>query len=705
MKHLHRIVKTGVIVATIAVLAACATTAEDAADPTVSIEPTGPSHISPAASPGEQDSVQLRLTAATHPGVELQRVSIGVQDSAGTQVYRQEWSDRMSADEVPALIRWAGTNDRVQFVPDGSYTLRVTVVDSVGQQARSNAETILVDNTVPQVSIRTPYTVFSPDGDGNRDVIELEHQVEDVDMQHAELLDADGTVLRNWQFESGEGTSVTWNGRDADGERVEDGRYRYVYTAGDAAGNTARASIEDIRVDTDSFSAALERAVPAFSPDGDGVRDAAAYRVALDQRDRISQWTLSVSDADGNQVAERSSSTPPAERITFDGRADGSVLDQGSYVATFRGTYANGDLVTASARPVRLDLQAPEPGVTATADRFSPNSSTGQITIEHSGSDGAFWEGEIIEADGEEALLSVSWDDELPQQFTWNGQTDSGKAASGGSYVYRLTGRDTAGNEASATTSAFILDRAGPDVSASVQPQPFTPDGDGTNDELTIEISSSDRSGIASWSLEILGPTGNPFHTRSGEGAPPETLSWDGAGDDGSLVQSARDYTAAVSLTDEAGNTSTTERSVPVGILVSDGSGGDLQIRLSSIVFAPFEDDYRDLRDPAREERNQQTIDRIASILSEYPGRDVRIEGHAVHLYTDEDRREIEQRETLLPLSRNRAAAIREALADRGIDAERLSVTGRGGSEPLVPHTNREDRWRNRRVEFELIEG
>ena len=170
-------------------------------------------------------------------------------------------------------------------------------------------------------------------------------------------------------------------------------------------------------------------------------------------------------------------------------------------------------------------------------------------------------------------------------------------------------------------------------------------------------------------------------------------------------MQSARDYTAAVSLTDEAGNTSTTERSVPVGILVSDGSGGDLQIRLSSIVFAPFEDDYRDLRDPAREERNQQTIDRIASILSEYPGRDVRIEGHAVHLYTDEDRREIEQRETLLPLSRNRAAAIREALADRGIDAERLSVAGRGGSEPLVPHTNREDRWRNRRVEFELIEG
>ncbi|MDA3811775.1 MAG: hypothetical protein PF518_15760 [Spirochaetaceae bacterium] len=56
-----------------------------------------------------------------------------------------------------------------------------------------------------------------------------------------------------------------------------------------------------------------------------------------------------------------------------------------------------------------------------------------------------------------------------------------------------------------------------------------------------------------------------------------------------------------------------------------------------------------------------------------------------------------------MPLSSLRAESIRDALILRGIDGARMSTTGRGGYDPLVPHSDLINRWKNRRVEFILI--
>jgi len=102
-------------------------------------------------------------------------------------------------------------------------------------------------------------------------------------------------------------------------------------------------------------------------------------------------------------------------------------------------------------------------------------------------------------------------------------------------------------------------------------------------------------------------------------------------------------------------------------------------------------------------EASRETLDQIADLLQEYPNQSIRVEGHAVHIYQEGDRAQREQEEVLLPLSEERAQAVVDALVERGIDEGRLSAAGRGGSEPLVPHDNREERWKNRRVEFELV--
>ena len=86
----------------------------------------------------------------------------------------------------------------------------------------------------------------------------------------------------------------------------------------------------------------------------------------------------------------------------------------------------------------------------------------------------------------------------------------------------------------------------------------------------------------------------------------------------------------------------------------------------------------------------------------EFPEREIVIEGHAVHLTTGEDTRELEQEQTLLPLSQDRAGVVKDALVERGVPEEMLSTNGLGGDEPIVDHTNEEERWKNRRVEFEI---
>jgi outer membrane protein OmpA-like peptidoglycan-associated protein len=65
-------------------------------------------------------------------------------------------------------------------------------------------------------------------------------------------------------------------------------------------------------------------------------------------------------------------------------------------------------------------------------------------------------------------------------------------------------------------------------------------------------------------------------------------------------------------------------------------------------------------------------------------------------------RAETEQVKVLLPLSRQRAEVIKEALVKRGVVAARMSTFGYGGSYPVVPHGDQANRWKNRRVEFIL---
>jgi len=84
-------------------------------------------------------------------------------------------------------------------------------------------------------------------------------------------------------------------------------------------------------------------------------------------------------------------------------------------------------------------------------------------------------------------------------------------------------------------------------------------------------------------------------------------------------------------------------------------------------------------------------LDEAVAVLERYPDLRVRIVGHT------DDRGDSERN---LDLSRRRADAVRDYLVSKGVAPERLETEGRGDAAPLVPNTTRENRAKNRRIEF-----
>ena len=89
----------------------------------------------------------------------------------------------------------------------------------------------------------------------------------------------------------------------------------------------------------------------------------------------------------------------------------------------------------------------------------------------------------------------------------------------------------------------------------------------------------------------------------------------------------------------------------------------------------------------------ERVISEAAAILKKCPGSSVVIEGHANR---DGERRGFDN----MDLSLRRALRVRDELARRGIDPDKLAVKGYGSTRPLVPYEASDARAMNRRVQF-----
>jgi outer membrane protein OmpA-like peptidoglycan-associated protein len=111
-----------------------------------------------------------------------------------------------------------------------------------------------------------------------------------------------------------------------------------------------------------------------------------------------------------------------------------------------------------------------------------------------------------------------------------------------------------------------------------------------------------------------------------------------------------------------------------------------LVISLSGILF--------DVGKSTLKPGSQASLERIATVLTQYPQHQILVEGHTDATGSDE---------LNLQLSRDRASSVRSALIAGGVDASKITAEGYGESRPVATNDTREGRQQNRRVEIVIV--
>ncbi|MFA6366054.1 MAG: FlgD immunoglobulin-like domain containing protein, partial [Candidatus Hydrogenedentales bacterium] len=511
-----------------------------------------------------------------------------------------------------------------------------------------------------------------------------------------------------------------WDGKTDSGILVPDGQYqvalRLLYNNDDAFS----LSSPSILVDTVGPTISASAAPLLFSPNGDGNKDTVTFTQNSSVGD---DWSGRIRDASG-AIIRTWSWKSEAKSFVWDGKnASGAVVRDGVYSYEVGATDMAGNAASAKISGIRVDGTKPKVYVTTSDTGMSPNGDgirdEVSFTIVVEQREGIeSWRFALIDKKGEEKSFFGGSGSEVPARLVWDGRDLQGQVVQG-DYIGKLVVNYSKGDVAQASSAPVLVDVDPPSVTISVDPEYFSPDGDGAGDRLTFGIDVDGAAGIVDWKLEVfetaIVESSNPnavsserlFTEWNGKGKPPAKIVWDGKSPRGELVEAASDYPFKFVARDALGNTTTVSGVIAVDVLVIR-DGDKLKIKIPSIVFRANYADFVGLSQDIIA-NNEKVIARVAQILNKFPDYRILTEGHANNvgkmLGYSQSRIDSEETKELIPLSTGRAELVRTMLIQNGVDARRLSVEGLGSRRPVVSFSDVENRWKNRRVEFVLIKN
>ncbi len=599
---------------------------------------------------------------------------------------------------------------QTRLAPEGTYNISVTATYGNGAVVTDGPVEVTLDTTPPTGTVSASTNIFSPEGDGLKDTVRIVHDLSDDANWTGRIYRAGNDVLETIQLGSDVPGVVVWDGTDLNGNPVPDETYSYSLIGTDAAGNQYETNEIRVTVDRRETTVDLQVSREWFSPNGDGEGDVVVVRPVLSVRGGIAEYDFRIVDEAGTTVMTGSGEGPLPREIPWDGTGpDGEVLPEGRYVGALDLVYEKGNQPQGVTPVVTIDFTVPQVALRASSTRITPDDDGEDETITF-----------IPVVDPVDEIVSFTGQVESTAgrvvaeisgtrptgSAVWDGTTSAGTVAPDGSYFGTLTVEHRNGTTRSARTRSIALgtvDYSGPPpVTVRMTPQPFSPDGDGRADTLNVTVAVGDSRPISEWSVTVVDPDGDVFFEYAGEGEPVRSFEWDGRNDAGERVEMASDYTVEWEVTDAQGSTATGTETLTIDILTVERFGMR-KIDMPDIIFEGYTTRYLNWNKELSEQ-NVMVLDEIAAALEKFPEYDIELHGHAVSvLYYDEELSDLEHEQTLIPLSRGRSETIEEAMASRGIDEERFTREWWGKLRPLVPFSDLEDRFVNRRVEFYLI--
>jgi flagellar motor protein MotB len=609
----------------------------------------------------------------------------------------------------PKTFNWDGHGESGTFAADGEYSYELFATDPAGNTGRSNTLRFRMSTVDTPVMITTDLRAFSPNGDRVKDSINLNPQIqvkEGIVNYKVELQNSAGLAVRTFEGRGMPPAAINWNGMTAANAPAPEGLYKARLELRYEQGNQPSAISLPFELDITPPKGQVSSPYTIFSPSGR--RNTIPFSVTTEAND---EWEAAITGANGTKI-KTWTWTGAAPNIVWDGKdSAGNPAPDGVYQFTMESTDAAGNSakynvpsLTLDARVPRLILTASATGIAPKADQSADLVRFGIICSLQEGIES--WALELQDDKGGTVRRFTSQPSSVagrsvappPANIGWNGLTEGGGLREG-RFSPKLTVNYLKGDTITAETASILVNVSGPELSFKYRPEYFSPDNDGVEDELFISLGAKSPSPIASWYMEIREPVPPNllFYRVEGKGSPSETIIWDGRSNKGELVQAATDYPVKYSATDNLGNSSTIDAVIGIDVLVIR-DGDRLKIQVPSIVFRENAADFNGI--PAdRAENNIRVLRRIADILNKFRDYKIQVEGHANPVA----RTVQEERNELQPLSEARAKMVMNMLIEFGVSRSRLSSVGMGGTQPVVKYEDRDNWWKNRRVEFILI--
>ena len=606
-----------------------------------------------------------------------------------------------------AELKWDGHGESGTFAADGEYTYEVYATDMAGNTGRSNMLRFRMSTVDTPVMITTDLRAFSPNGDKIKDVVNMNPQIKVRDgivTYKVEVQNNAGMAVRTFEGRGMPPTVIQWDGKTNANAAAPEGMYKARLELRYEQGNNPNAVSLPFELDITPPRGTVSAPFTIFSPNGQ--RNTIPFSVSTEAND---EWEAAIIGPNGNKV-KTWTWTGKAPEVVWDGKDNaGNNAADANYQFTLESTDLAGNSARYSIPSITLDARVPRLILTSSATGIAPK--TDQSTdlvrfgIMCSLQDGI--ENWTLELKDDKGGVVKSFNSQPavngkvappPTAIGWTGLTEGGGLREG-RFTPTMKVNYLKGDTVTAETASILVHVTGPELTISYRPQYFSPDNDGVDDELFISLGAKSQAPIANWFVEIREPVAPNllFYRVEGKGSPSGTIIWDGRSNKGELVQAATDYPVRYTATDTLGNSSTIESMIGVDVLVIR-DGDRLKIQVPSIVFRENAADFNGI--PAdRAENNIRVLRRIAEILNKFRDYKVQVEGHANPVA----RTVREEQNELQPLSDARAKMVMNMLIEFGVSRSRLSAIGMGGTHPVVKYEDRDNWWKNRRVEFILI--
>ncbi len=537
--------------------------------PDFTVEPVTARAISPNGD-GVQDSFAVSVTRGEADGRPIVAAELAIYGGTGPLAGELVALHRVESDApsgvlaripfigrppelLPLRLEWRGSFSGSsagrpgERVPDGDYLYQVTVFDDRGAAGSTAPIPVTVDTEPPRIhAVAASHPAFSPNGDGLRDTVTVDLAGSTEAAWAVRILDADGEPVRVYSFAHAPPQPVTWDGRDAAGEPLPDGRYRVVLEGTDAAGNTAVSDPAQIILARRAGELRLSSATPVVARDDDGEVGRAPLSAELATPQGVAEWRLLVTGPESQRrfVAATGSGAPPPD-LAFDPRAaDGTVLPDGAYRVWLEATLGDGSVVRSAATTITVDARGPTGVLRA---RTLPEATPpGASLVFGAGTrarlqlsaelDPGEWHA-LVTHDGETRPIPL---DRLglhgdEPSIVWDGSLPDGSLAPDGVYELVLVATDEAGNEGRTNTLRVVRDTSGGRAGLTAERTALSPNGDGVRDTVEFSVGVDPRAGVELVRLQITDASGRAVRSMVTT-EPVDSFRWAGLADTGDAV-------------------------------------------------------------------------------------------------------------------------------------------------------------------------